>query len=152
MAIYAPNQNLKTEQESDGRIMADDSFNEKHLRGGWAEAICTARLIEAGYLVFNNVMSSGPIDLICVHPRYGIYLIDVKAESKRPARRGEKLSKNKYRIHRPLRPLQKLMRVRVAYVSKGEEIHIVPPMRGLAGVTNLKEHQNGVQIIKQEPE
>lgn len=133
--------------------MADDSFNEKHLIGGWAEATCTARLMEAGYLVFNNVMSTGPIDLICVHPRHGVFLIDVKAESKRSAKRAnKKISRNKYRIHRPLKPLQKLMRVRVAYVSRDGEIHVVPIIPGLADVTEKKEHQHGVQIIKQEQE
>jgi hypothetical protein len=133
--------------------MSDDSFNQKHLTGGWAEAVCTAKLMKAGYLVFNNVMSTGPIDLICVNPRYGIYLIDVKAESKRPNKLTDQTySQNKYRIHRPLKPLQKLMRVRVAYISKDGEIHIVPPIPGLADATTNKEHPNGVQIIKQEHE
>lgn len=128
-------------------------LNEKHILGGWCEAVCTATLIKAGYLVFNNVMSSGPIDLICVHPSRGIFLIDVKMDSLRRTRRKGKIrSRKPYRITRPLKPMQKLMRVRIAYVSRDGKIDIRPRIPGVADATQMQEHQHEVQIIKQEHE
>src|SRR5688572_690616 len=48
----------------------------KH-RGGWAELIASAWLLERGYEVFRNVSAVGPIDLVAIRGDETL-LIDVK--------------------------------------------------------------------------
>ena len=49
---------------------------QKH-RGGWAEVVACAWLLEQGYDVFRNVSATGPIDVVAVKGRETLY-IDVK--------------------------------------------------------------------------
>lgn len=106
-------------------------FNDKILKGGWAEAVATARLFEVGYMVFNNVMSSGPVDLIAVHPEYGVYALDIKVDGTRRVKHASgNYSRRKHRIHRVLKPLQRHLRVRIGYVTPEYKLEVVPPLPG----------------------
>jgi Holliday junction resolvase-like predicted endonuclease len=126
-------------------------FNPQHMKGGWGEAMVTAFMLQRGWMVFNNVMSSGPIDLIAVHPTHGVAMLDVKIDTKRPKyyENGNR-SKKGYRIYRPLKPLQKWLRVHTAYVGEEGDIQMVPPVEGIdrehmtLPKCSKKERTNGV--------
>ena len=109
-------------------------FNEGHLKGGWAEAVATAYFLQNGFMVFNNVMAAGPIDIIAVPPKLGAFLLDIKLEGKRRITHANgNRSKNSYRINRPLKPIQKWLRVHTVYVNAITGVKIVPPIKGLDG-------------------
>jgi len=97
----------------------------KHLKGAAAELIVSEYMVTKGYYVFSPVVhQQGPIDIICVNDDGDIVLIDAKYDSQRinPGR------KKPARIHRTRNEVQKLLGVRIAYVTKNKDIHFTPPL------------------------
>ena len=89
----------------------------KHQVGQVSEARVALHLSQRGWWVFAPIFAvAGPIDLIAVHPRVYIALIDVKTETKRSLANRP----GKYRISRVLSPLQKRLQVFFAYASSDD--------------------------------
>jgi hypothetical protein len=100
----------------------------KHQKGAIAELVVAEHMVAQGYYVFSPVVSQqGPVDIICVNDDGDIILIDAKYDSQRinPGR-------NKpARIHRTRNEVQKLLGVRIAYVSADRKINFVPAIEEL---------------------
>jgi|DEB0MinimDraft_3_1074331.scaffolds.fasta_scaffold00269_20 Holliday junction resolvase-like predicted endonuclease len=89
-------------------------MNGKHQRGQISEAICALHLSRRGWWVFAPIFAlSGPVDLVAVHPRGYVALVDVKTDSRRRLAGRS----NTYAISRVRSPLQKRLRVLLAYTS-----------------------------------
>ena len=94
-----------------------------HKRGTRSELIAAAHLIELGYYVFSPVVhQQGPIDLVAVDTEGKITLLDVKTNCERVITGRKKPA----RIYRVRSPLQKVMKVSLAYVSEDNTVHFVP--------------------------
>lgn len=89
----------------------------KHQVGQVSEARVALHLSQRGWWVFAPVFAlSGPVDLVAVHPKNYVALIDVKTETKRSL----KGRPGQYRISRVLSPLQKQLQVFFAYASSDD--------------------------------
>ena len=60
---------------------------QKH-RGGWAELVACAWLLELGYEVFRNVSAVGPIDMVAIKGKETL-LIDVKHTNVKVTKKGQ---------------------------------------------------------------
>ena len=106
--------------------------NWRQTTGDVCEAILIEYLLRKDLWVFTPFNNQGPVDVIAVSPSGKLYLFDAKADRKRWL----KNRPSPHRIHRKRTLVQKLLRVRIAYVNEDERtVHIVPPLE-------LKDVQN----------
>jgi len=94
-----------------------------HLKGAASE-ICLAQfLTKKGYWVFSPIVHhAGPVDLVAISPDGEILLLDAKSDARRSAKNT--------RIHRARTKIQKMLGVKIAYVSADGCVKITDHKRG----------------------
>jgi Holliday junction resolvase-like predicted endonuclease len=97
---------------------------DKHTRGAYSEAIVAAWMVRQKFIVYTmEFRATGPIDLVCLHPASGEWLLlDVKSDSKRAF--GGRTTPT--RIHRVRTSVQKKLGVHFAYVQRDAQIGFAP--------------------------
>ena len=99
---------------------------DKHTRGAYSEAVVAAWMVRHGWIVYTmEFRATGPIDLVCLHPGSGSWLLlDVKSDAKRAF--GGRTTPT--RIHRVRTSVQKKLGVHFAYVEKNAKIGFAPAL------------------------
>jgi len=99
---------------------------DKHARGAYSEAVVAAWMVRHGWIVYTmQFRATGPIDLVCLHPASGTWLLlDVKSDAKR-AHGGRPTAT---RIHRVRSSVQKKLGVHFAYVERDAQIKFAPAL------------------------
>ena len=100
-------------------------MDKRHTEGQICEIILEEYLLKLGMYVFRPNAAQGPVDVVAIDPKGGIYLFDAKKDAERvnPGRT------KPARIYRVLSPVQRLLGVRMAYVDLDtREVCIVPAL------------------------
>ena len=86
----------------------------RHVIGDISELILVENLLRRGWYVYRPLSAWGPVDVIAITSVGRLYLFDAKTDRFRvnPDRR------KRSRIYRKRSVLQKLLRVRIAYVNE----------------------------------
>ena len=94
--------------------------------GDVCETILIEYLLRKNLWVFTPFSGQGPVDVIAISPDGKVYLFDAKADR---ARWLKNRATQPHRIYRKRSALQKLLRVRIAYVNEDERtVHFVPSL------------------------
>ena len=83
------------------------------------EHIAINEFLKKGFLVFKNVMQSGPADIVVVSPDGEIELLDIKKRSVR--------KRDGFPVHRSLTITQKKLNIKLYYVDDQNGGHYHPP-------------------------
>ena len=83
------------------------------------EHIAINEFLKKGFLVFKNVMQSGPADIVVVSPDGEIELLDIKKRSVR--------KRDGFPVHRSLTIAQKKLNIKLYYVDDQNGGHYHPP-------------------------
>ena len=93
--------------------------DEKHMKGTAGELPVARHFVELGYYVYSPVVyQSGPIDIIAVNDNGELLLLDAKTESTRA---------DGSRVHRVRTPIQKEIRVQLAY-TRNNNVDLMPDL------------------------
>ena len=83
------------------------------------EHVAINEFLKRGFLVFKNVMQSGPADIVVVSPDGEIELLDIKKRSVR--------KRDGFPVHRSLTNIQKKLKIKLYYVDDDHPGHYHPP-------------------------